>query len=183
MSLVDLALTLLLLVGIALLVDRFQRLSTRTLDGTVTVHDGDTITLAGERIRIRGIDAPELRQSCTRDGHPYDCGRKALRALVQMVKGHTVVCEGHERDRYDRLLAQCMVGDQDIGLAMVEAGWAMAYGDYDAAEAQARRGRVGIWAGGFDAPRAWREAHEEEEVFPDGILTNIIRRIRRWFAG
>ena len=51
----DILLTLLLLGGIALLVDRVQRLGGQTLRGDVIVHDGDTLTLAGERIRLEGI--------------------------------------------------------------------------------------------------------------------------------
>ena len=182
--LADLALTLLLLGGIALLVDRLQWLSTETLTGAVIVHDGDTLTLSGERIRLKGIDAPEYNQSCTRDGQNYACGREALRALQGRVVRAEVICEGYERDRYERLLARCMVDGEDIGRALVEAGWAMAYGDYDAVEAEARRARRGIWAGGFDAPRDWRAAHQGEVPSQDDdLLGGLWERVRQWFSG
>jgi len=182
--LADLALTLLLLGGIALLVDRLQWLSTETLTGAVIVHDGDTLTLSGERIRLKGIDAPEYNQSCTRDGQNYACGREALRALQRLVVRAEVICEGYERDRYERLLARCMVDGEDIGRALVEAGWAMAYGDYDAVEAEARRARRGIWAGGFDAPRDWRAAHQGEAPSQDDdLLGGLWERVRQWFSG
>ena len=38
------------------------------------VVDGDTIKLRGVRIRLAGIDAPEMNQACTADGVPYACG-------------------------------------------------------------------------------------------------------------
>ncbi|QZZ37246.1 thermonuclease family protein [Nitratireductor kimnyeongensis] len=180
MRFTDILLTLLLLGGIALLVDRVQRLGGQTLRGNVIVHDGDTLTLAGERIRLEGIDAPELQQRCTRDGKDYACGREALRALRQLVSGREVICEGYQRDRYDRLLARCRVQDADLGEALVASGWALAYGDYDAVEADARRAQNGIWAGSFEAPRDWREQHQGEPLTGDG---DLLRRLWEWGMG
>ncbi|WP_295810018.1 thermonuclease family protein [uncultured Nitratireductor sp.] len=180
----DLLLTLLLLGGIALLVDRFQRLNNQTLTGSVIVHDGDTLTLSGERIRLEGIDAPEFNQRCTRNGSAYPCGREAMRTLRQLVAGGKVVCEGYERDRYDRLLARCMVDGRDVGRELVEAGWALAYGDYDAVEAEARRARRGIWDGGFVAPRDWRAEHDGAASPHDGeLLKRLWERVSQWFKG
>ena len=42
--------------------------------GPATIIDGDTIVVAGERIRLQGIDAPELQQTCTAYGQPWACG-------------------------------------------------------------------------------------------------------------
>lgn len=175
----DILLTLLLLGGIALLVDRVQRLGGQTLRGDVIVHDGDTLTLAGERIRLEGIDAPEFQQRCTSNGKDYACGREALWALRRLVAGGEVTCEGYQRDRYDRLLARCRVHDTDLGEALVAAGWALAYGDYDAVEAEARRAQRGIWAGSFEAPRDWREEHQGEPRPGDG---DLLRRLWEWLV-
>ena len=38
--------------------------------GRVSVVDGDTLELHGERIRLAAIDAPEARQSCLRAASP-----------------------------------------------------------------------------------------------------------------
>ena len=41
--------------------------------GPATVIDGDTLVVAGERVRLQGIDAPELRQECTAFGQQWAC--------------------------------------------------------------------------------------------------------------
>jgi endonuclease YncB( thermonuclease family) len=45
--------------------------------GEPTVLDGDTIVVAGDRVRLQGIDAPELHQMCTAYGQDWLCGRTA----------------------------------------------------------------------------------------------------------
>ncbi|RWF20111.1 MAG: thermonuclease family protein, partial [Mesorhizobium sp.] len=57
--LVDYALTVLVLGLLILLAARLDRIETRKTEGAAVVNDGDTITLGSERIRMRGIDAPE----------------------------------------------------------------------------------------------------------------------------
>src|SRR5690349_17264506 len=68
----------------ALLAARLNHGATITLEGRATVNDGDTITLAGERIRLRGIDAPELDQTCRSSEANYACGRRSREALVAL---------------------------------------------------------------------------------------------------
>lgn len=151
------ALTLAIFLAIAVLGSYFGLIETHRPQGRAVVNDGDTLTLAGERIRLRGIDAPEFGQTCRRGGRDYDCGREASRALRALVDGRQVVCQGWERDQYDRLLATCRADGVDIGGRLVETGWAVSYGGYIAEEASARRDAAGIWAGEFERPRAWRE--------------------------
>jgi endonuclease YncB( thermonuclease family) len=64
------------------------------------VVDGDTFDLAGERIRLWGIDAPEDDQLCQRNGRPWRCGDDATAALEALVEGHEPACT--ERDRVVR---------------------------------------------------------------------------------
>ena len=88
--------------------------------------DGDSLALAGEDIRLFGIDAPESRQVC-RDGagRPYRCGRAAARALAAATAGRTVACTRLERDRYHRQVALCTADGRDLGDTMVRAGHAV----------------------------------------------------------
>ena len=153
------ALTLAIFLAIAVAGAWFGLIETVQPAGRAVVNDGDTLTLDGERIRLRGIDAPEYSQVCMRSGVEYNCGGEAARALRALVAGRNVACSGWERDQYDRLLATCSVGDADVGRRMVESGWAVSYGSYGREEVAARRDGNGLWAGEFERPRAWRERH------------------------
>lgn len=162
---------------------RLDRTETSTLEGRVTVNDGDSLTIGTERIRLRGIDAPEFDQTCRLDSGDYPCGRRSREALAALIAGRPVSCSGSQRDKYDRLLAVCSATDgRDLNRSQVEAGWAVAYGAYEAEQDAARRQRVGMWAGSFDRPRDWRETHggmvEIEHVTPGGIV-NWLRRMLR----
>lgn len=167
------ALTLAMFLAIAVVGARFGLIETLQPAGRAIVNDGDTLTLGGERIRLRGIDAPEYDQVCTRRGAEYRCGGEAIRALRAIVAGRHVVCSGWERDQYDRLLATCSVGDVDVGRRMVESGWAVSYGGYGSEEAAARRDGSGLWAGEFDRPRAWRERHGDVSGGEPGFMTTL----------
>src|SRR5688572_29047507 len=173
----DWLLTFAILGLLILLAVRLDRTETRDLQGRVTVNDGDSITLGTERIRLRGIDAPEFDQTCRRNGADYPCGRRARESLSALVGGGTVSCSGWQRDKYDRLLAACTAGGRELNRSQVEAGWAIAYGGYEAEEDAARRKGAGLWAGSFDRPRDWREIHggmaESEHAAPGSLLDRL----------
>lgn len=121
------------------------------------VHDGDTLTLNGSRVRIWGIDAPELKQKCGGSA----CGVVARDALRALVRGRVVTCVQKDRDRYQRVVAACAVGGRDLGEQMVRSGNALDYrryskGRYRQAERDAEARRAGIWSGRFVAPWDWR---------------------------
>jgi endonuclease YncB( thermonuclease family) len=132
------------------------------LAGRARVVDGDSLDVAGERIRLYGIDAPEYRQSCNDlAGRPYACGRAASRALAALIAGRPVSCNAVDHDRYGRDVAICMVDGRDLGEVMVRAGHALDYaqhsrGRYAAAQRDARDAKRGMWAGSFEDPAVWR---------------------------
>ena len=145
------------------------------LAGRADIIDGDSIEIGGAKIRLYGIDAPELGQDCLdRSGATYACGRLAKRHLERVATG-TVTCEVVETDHYGRDVSICFAGDTDLGAAMVSAGWARAYLSYSlryASEEQAaRRARRGLWDGEFDDPWAFRE---------DGVKDDLIAVAWRW---
>jgi micrococcal nuclease len=138
-----------------------------TLTGAlVRVLDGDTVEVrdAGNdlhRIRLAGIDAPE-------SGQPF--GTQAKRHLLALVGGASVTVDWHKRDRYGRIVGKVMRDGADANLALVEAGFAWWYREYQreqsprdrelyaAAESRARTRGAGLWAD----PRAippweWRD--------------------------
>jgi endonuclease YncB( thermonuclease family) len=132
------------------------------LRGQAAVIDGDTLTVAGSRVRLFGIDAPEARQSCSRDGRAYACGAIATEVLTGLLAGVPLIsCERMAMDQYGRIVARCLRGDGlDIGAEMVQRGWAVAFrrysDDYIGLEERARFERRGIWAGTFEEPSSWR---------------------------
>jgi endonuclease YncB( thermonuclease family) len=130
----------------------------------LTVVDGDTLQGPGGRYRLHGIDAPEMAQRCEAEGRRYACGQRAREALADLVAGQDLACATIDRDPYGRAVVRCRLRDgTDLGAAMVERGWAMAYrrygSDYVRQEDVAREARLGLWRGRFEEPSAWRRAN------------------------
>src|SRR4029453_2936898 len=67
------ALAAAILALLILVAARIDRVATRHVAGDALVNDGDTVTLKGQRIRLRGIDAPEYNQTCEKGGATYAC--------------------------------------------------------------------------------------------------------------
>lgn len=179
----DLFLTVLILLFLGLVVTRLDAGRQELSSGHVKVVDGDTLVLDGKRIRLVGIDAPELRQVCQRDNQPWPCGKGARDHLDALIGDAKTTCDAGGSDRYGRLLAVCSSGGRDLNAAMVGAGYAVAFGDYEAEQAAARAKRLGIWAGTFDAPRTWRRTRggmEEGPHIPDGWLDAVMSRLGAW---
>ncbi|WP_443743346.1 thermonuclease family protein [Sutterella sp.] len=133
------------------------------------VIDGDTLAVITQnevlRIRIKGIDAPESKQ---------DFGMKAKEALKQIALGQSVILDVDDEDQYGRRLASVAVNGTDVGLYMLEHGFAWFYSDYGsqlpgkwrnayrAAEVDARSNGVGLWGStGPIPPWTWRKQRRE----------------------
>ncbi len=147
----------------------FMGASTAT-SGTAHVVDGDTLRVGATRVRLSGVDAPELSQRCGPQGRKVACGAIAAQWLRRRVEGRPITCQTVDMDRYARLVAICRVGGEDVGAAMVEAGWATAYRRYSLAyveqEIRARAARRGIWALGFEPPAEYRRERRLADVPP-----------------
>lgn len=98
------------------------------------VTDGDTFRFGEVRVRLHGINAPEMD---TADGPR---AREALRAVIG---GGQVVCEDTGQRSYDRIVARCFDAQgRDLAEQMVRKGWAADWprfsgGRYAASEAAA----------------------------------------------
>lgn len=141
--------------------------------GRADVIDGDTLRIGRDRIRLEGLDAPELSQTCTdAAGRSWDCGREARSFVVSLVADQSLTCGGSRRDRYGRVLARCDSGNGDLGARIVSAGWAVSDFGYVEEAAAARAARRGIWSGTFVAPAQWRRSEALGRFDPWGWLTN-----------
>jgi len=133
------------------------------LTGPAEVADGDTLNVAGLRVRLHGIDAPEYKQVCERDGVSWACGEESARQLRALVS-RPVRCRTRGTDDYGRMLGVCEVNGIELNRAMVANGWALAFReysqDYVADEVRAKAARLGIWASTFQLPQDFRHANE-----------------------
>jgi endonuclease YncB( thermonuclease family) len=138
----------------------------------VRVGDGDTFRMGGRTIRLAGIDAPELAQTCSNaQGGEWPCGREAKGALARLLAASGLQCEERAADRYRRALSVCRTQAGDVGEAMVRAGLALGardprFDEYPAAMAEARQARRGLWQGAHQHPADWRAAHPRQPRQP-----------------
>jgi endonuclease YncB( thermonuclease family) len=136
-----------------------------TVEGVATVLDGDSLEVAGERVRLIGIDAPEGQQLCQIDGQNWPCGHVATATVYEMIGNAPVSCEVYGCDRYGRAPSECFQDDQSLNATIVRAGWVLAWypstgavlgSRYDDQEQAAAAGRAGVWRGEFVEPWVWR---------------------------
>ncbi|MBF9036518.1 hypothetical protein HKCCE2091_19950 [Rhodobacterales bacterium HKCCE2091] len=99
---------------------------TRILKGKCYVIDGDTIVVSGTKIRIAGIDAPELH-------HPW--GKKSKFELIRMCKGQVVTVTIRDEVSYDRIVGKCHLADgRDVAAELVKMGLALDWPKYSGGE-------------------------------------------------
>ncbi|PUE11177.1 hypothetical protein B9Z51_02345 [Limnohabitans sp. T6-5] len=129
--------------------------------GKVTsVHDGDTITVNGESIRLGSIDAPELAQAY---------GSQSRDHLSALVLGQQVTVTYAEKDQYDRVLGTVFTPDcSNVNLSQVASGAAWYYEAYKCeidiqlrmayatAQTTAKASSRGLWAAPAMAPWVFR---------------------------
>jgi micrococcal nuclease len=86
--------------------------------------DGDSLVCGSERIRILGLDAPELRGRCPAEVRLA----RAARARMQELVARGITIERRGRDRHRRTLAVVRVrGGQDVADIMIRERLARAY--------------------------------------------------------
>ena len=134
------------------------------------VIDGDTIDAVIDlgfdvrycgRIRLLGIDTPELKQTCLQDDQELDCGMTAKMLLVKKIGKNTPKCIGKKKDFYKRTLAECFINGESLSKFLVRSGYAFAYRKYSTKfikdEEFAKANKLGMWAMTFQYPWDFRK--------------------------
>lgn len=129
--------------------------------GRAFVIDGDTLDIHGTRIRIFGVDAVESSQQCVKGGQRYPCGRMASNELAEWIGQRTVHCTPTGGVTYNRIVARCTVGGEDIGQHQILAGWAFdapkfSQGEYAPMQRQAEAAERGVHGGQVQSPLEYR---------------------------
>ena len=141
--------------------------------GIPKIVDGDTVYINNYKIRLEGIDAPEMKQKCKKEklkissiiGYTfykeYYCGKHSKDNLAVKVKGSKIKCISFTKDRYKRYLAKCFKGKINLNQWMVRNGYAVAYRRYSKEyipdEDFAKENKLGLWQGKFLYPEKWRK--------------------------
>lgn len=140
------------------------------LVGIPDIISGDEIELAGQRLRLAEIDAPELGQMCTFRDRLYSCGEIARAALLDLTAGVKVSCRTLGPGPRGTKFARCFAQGYDLSEGMVYTGWALAEPgaaqDYGRKQAEAERKRHGLWRGRFVAPWDWTHGQRLPEESP-----------------
>lgn len=107
------------------------------------ITDGDTLRFGETRVRLHGVDAPEMSTAE---------GREARRRLKALVGNGEVRCRDTGQRSYERVVAVCYdAGGRDLAAAMVEAGWARDWprysgGRYAGHQRRAEASGAGLYA-------------------------------------
>ena len=127
----------------------------------IKITDGDTIKINGEKIRFSGIDTPELKQMCIKNGVKNPCGIKAKEILTDKISNKKVSCVRDGKDQFKRTLAECFVNNESLSRYLVRSGYAFAYRKYSKKfikdEDYARMKKIGMWSMEFEYPWDYRK--------------------------
>ena len=147
--------------------------SIEKIEGVPSVTDGDTIKINGNKIRLFGIDAPEVKQSCKKPYisfsfyslyKKYNCGVISTEKLRDKISNKKISCLISNKDRYGRFVGECFYKKLNLNSWMVKNGYAVAYLKYSkkfvAQENQAKKNKLGIWQGPFINPWEWRKKNK-----------------------
>ena len=128
----------------------------------IQVIDGDTIHIGKLKYRFFGIDAPEIKQICEKDNTKIQCGVIAKSVLKNKIADKIPECIVKDKDRYQRLVAECFIGKESLSRFMVRQGYAVAYSQYSKDfiedEKYAKENKLGIWSMNFQMPSEYRKS-------------------------
>ena len=140
----------------------FNPMNYPAIEGVSRVLTGDVLSLRGRTVKLFGVAAPEISQTCADEqGRGYRCGQQSMAWLSNWLADNPLRCHILGEDKKGILTGVCMLGQYDIGAAIVNAGWAVADTRqtqiYLAYQNQASQNRRGLWQGKFYTPWDWQK--------------------------
>ncbi len=159
-----------ILVSIIFIIFFLTHTKSEIISGKPTIIDGDTIKINTKKIRLHGIDAPEIKQLCQRIflsisfisfKKNYKCGERSKENLESYIRNNIIKCKIEGLDRYKRFLGTCYKNTININSRMVRNGHAVAYKKYSKRyipqQLEAKKNNLGVWQGEFQMPWDWRK--------------------------
>ncbi len=148
--------------------------------GRIAVLDGDTIRVGDTKVRLHGVDAPELDQQCdTPSQTGFACGVWVKEQLAAKFGQRRATCTAIDKDKYGRVVAKCHVSGQDIGAWLVSNGLAFAYRryslDYDLDEKAAFALERGLHKFAIQGPEAFRKAKSTRQASAPSVSGCVIK--------
>ncbi len=146
------------------------RTETTTVDaglkGRATAIAGDRLRVAGTTVRLEGIEAPEVDQTCSGPSGKWKCGSAAKEALSRAVRGRSVSCDVTGKDDAAMPTARCSVDGADVAASLVKSGHAFAeagfFARYGSEESGAKLAKIGLWSGEAERPADYRAKRWDE---------------------
>lgn len=163
--------------------------ATDEISGRGSAVTGDTLRIGSTVVRLDGIEAPLLYQTCiSAKGSSWSCGDAARQAMAQLLRSDRVSCElSGSEDGVST--GECKVGDRDLAAELVRGGNVFAihglFSAYGSLEDEARAEKAGLWVGEAARPAAYRELKWEEakRAAPDGCpIKATVRGGKRYYV-
>jgi endonuclease YncB( thermonuclease family) len=140
------------------------------VSGEATAVTGDIVIVAGTMVRLFGIDAPELPETCIAQDSARACGDASTQFLSDLIAVGPVKCKGTQVDDLKRLIGVCIADGRDLGRTMVLAGWAVTMPDrepiYRWEELKAMSRETGLWSRQYIDSWHWRQPPRSAESEP-----------------
>lgn len=132
-----------------------------TTSGSGMALEGDLVSVNGSVVRLWGIDAPEVGQTCETLRHKsYDCFTISKNALANIIGKNQITCYIRGSDVKGQQVGTCAVQELDLAALMVRAGWALSFHSlspqYARLEGEAQAAKRGLWNGFAETPWSWR---------------------------
>ena len=120
----------------------FSNTLAEEISGVPKIVDGDTVHINNKKLRLEGIDAPEMKQQCKKESlkisfiigftfyKDYNCGKISKEKLIDKINGSEINCISTSKDRYKRYIATCFKEKTNLNQWMVRNGYAIAYRRY-----------------------------------------------------